>query len=77
VLRIRDVFSGSRILIFVHPGSGIPDPKTARKERGGKNICCPSFFCSHKYHKIEIIFIFELAKKKIWANLQRIIGLFT
>jgi hypothetical protein len=26
----------SRILIFTHPGSQIPDPKTATKERGEK-----------------------------------------
>jgi hypothetical protein len=38
VLRIRDVYPGSRILIFTHSGSRIPDPKTATKERGGKNL---------------------------------------
>jgi hypothetical protein len=50
--------------------SRIPDPKTLKKERG------ETFFCSHKYHKIENYFIFELVKKKIWENLQRIIELF-
>jgi hypothetical protein len=54
----------------------IPDPKTATKERGEKN-CCPTFICSHKNHKTENYFIFELAKKKIWVNLHRIIELFT
>jgi hypothetical protein len=39
----------SRILIFVH--SGFPDPETATKERGEK-ICCLTFFCSYKYHKM-------------------------
>jgi hypothetical protein len=36
VLRIRDVYPGSLILIFTHPGSRITDldPKTATKERG-------------------------------------------
>jgi hypothetical protein len=34
-------------------------------------------FCSYKYHKIENNLNFELAKKKIWANLQRIIELFS
>jgi len=34
VLRIRDVYPGSRILIFTHPWSRIPDSKTATKERG-------------------------------------------
>jgi hypothetical protein len=33
VLQIRDVYSGSQILIFfIHSGSGIPDPTTATKE---------------------------------------------
>jgi hypothetical protein len=56
--------------------SQIPDPKTATKERGKKN-CCHTFFCSHKFHIIENYFIFEMLKKKIWTNFQRIIKLFT
>jgi hypothetical protein len=45
----------SRILIFVHPGSRIPDPssKTATKERSEKKFVVLPFFCSHKYHKTE------------------------
>jgi hypothetical protein len=27
-------------------------------------------FCSHKLHKIEYYVIFEMLKKKIWANFQ-------
>jgi hypothetical protein len=77
VLRIRDVYPGSRILIFTHPGSRIPDPKTASKKRGEKKIFCQTFFCSHKFHKIVNYFIFEMLKKKIWANFQRILELFT
>ncbi len=78
MLRIRDVYSGSRILIFTHPGSRISDPgsKTATNERGEKNFC-HIFFCSHKFHKIENYFIFEKLKKKIWVSFQRIIELFT
>ncbi len=34
------------------------------------------FFCSHKFHKIEYYFIFEILKKKIWANFQRIFEVF-
>ncbi len=34
-------------------------------------------FCSHKYHKIETYFIIELVKKTRWANLHRIVKLFT
>jgi hypothetical protein len=55
----------------------MPDPKTATKERGEKKIICPTFFCTHKYQKTENYFIFEPVKNKIWANLQRIIELFT
>jgi hypothetical protein len=35
------------------------------------------FFCSHKFHKIEYYVIFEMLKKKIWANFQRIVEVFT
>ncbi len=77
MLRIRDVYPGSRILIFTHPGSRIPDPKTATKERGEKKISCHTFLCSHKFHKIVNYFSFEVLKKKICANFQRIIELFT
>jgi hypothetical protein len=90
VLRIRDVYPGSLIfthpgsripdypgsLIFTHPGSRIPDPKTAPKG-GGKKICCHNFLCSYNFHKIENYFSFRVLKKKIWANFQRIIELFT
>jgi hypothetical protein len=76
VWRIRDVYLGSRILIFTHPGSQLPDPKTATKERGEKN-CCHTFFYSHKFNKIVNYFMFEMRNKKIWANFQRIIELFT
>jgi hypothetical protein len=36
VLRIRDVYPGSRILIFTHPGSRISDPgsKNSKKREG-------------------------------------------
>jgi hypothetical protein len=70
-----------RILIFTHPGSRIPDPgsriQKKTKERGEKKISCHTFLCSHKFHKIVNYFSFEALKKKIWANFQRIIELFT
>ncbi len=64
------------------PGSWflpIPDPgsKNSNKREGWKKICCHDFLCSHKFHKIANYFSFELLKKKIWANFQRIIELFT
>jgi hypothetical protein len=77
VLRIRDVYPGSRILIFTHPGSRIPDPKTATKERGGKKLDVKPFYVATKFNKIVNYFSFEVLKKRIWANFQRIIELFT
>jgi hypothetical protein len=38
---------------------------------------CHNFLCSHKFHKIANYCSFEVLKKKIWANFQRIIELFT
>jgi hypothetical protein len=66
---------GSEIRCLFDPW--IRDPKTATKERGEKNICCHTCFCSHKFRKIEYYFIFEMLKKKIWANFQRFIEVFT
>jgi hypothetical protein len=74
VLRIRDVYPGSRILIFTHPGSRI---QKQQQKRGVKKICCHTFLCSHKFHKTENYFSFEVLKKKIWANFQKIIELST
>jgi hypothetical protein len=44
-----------------------------QQKRGVKKIGCHTFFCSHKFHKIENY----LMKQQIWANFQRIIELFT
>ncbi len=77
VFRIRDVYSGSRILIFTHPEPRIPNPETATKESGKKNLYCHRcLFCSRKFHKIENNLILEMLKKKILVNFQRIIELF-
>jgi hypothetical protein len=62
-------FYPSRIL---DPISRIQEPK-----RGVKKNFCLTFFCSHKLHIIENYFILEMLKKKILANFQRIIELFT
>ncbi len=73
VMRIRDVYPRSRILIFSHPGSWI---QNSNKREGWKKISCHNFLCSRKFHKIANYFSFELLRKKIWANFQRIIELF-
>jgi hypothetical protein len=67
--RIPDL--GSRIS---DPGSRI---QKQQKKREVKKISCHTFLCSHKFHKIVNYFSFEVLKKTIWANFQRIIELFT
>ncbi len=64
---------------FNHPGSRISDPgsKNSNKREGWKKIFCHNFLCNHKFHKIENYFSFEVLKKKIWENFQRILELFT
>ncbi len=53
-----------------------PGSKNSNKERG-ENNSCHTFLCRHIFHKIVNYFGFEVLKKKIWANFQRIIELFT
>jgi hypothetical protein len=48
-----------------------------QQKREVKKNSCHTFFSSHKFHKIVNYFCFEVLKKKIWANFQRIIELFT
>jgi hypothetical protein len=57
--------------------SRISDPGSKQQKRGVKKISCHTFFCNHKFHKIEHFLLFEILKKKIFANFQRIIKLFT
>jgi hypothetical protein len=73
VLLIRDVYPGSRILIFTRPGSGsrISDPRSQNR----KFVVFP-FFGAINFTKLNY-FIFEMLKKKIWANFHRILELFT
>jgi hypothetical protein len=56
--------------------SRIPDPKTAMKDRGEKKFVVIPFFGDINFTKLDY-FIFECLRKKIWANFQRIIELFT
>ncbi len=74
VLRIRDVYPGSWFLPIPDPGS----KNSSKREGGGvKKNSWHTFFCSHKFHIIEHYFIFEMLKKKLLVNFQRIIELFT
>ena len=87
VWRIRDVYPrpdpGSRFLPIPDPGSRIsdsgsriPDQKTSTKERGEKNFLS-YLFMQPQISKNLSYFSFEVLKKKIWANFQWIIELFT
>ena len=55
VLRIRDAYPRSRILIFSHPRSRIPDPKTATKEWGEKKFIVITFYVATNFTKLLII----------------------
>jgi hypothetical protein len=66
VLRIRDVYPGSRIQDpDFYPsripdlGSRIPDPKTATKERGEKNIFVMPFYVVTNFTKLETILVLK------------------
>jgi hypothetical protein len=76
VLRIRDVYPRSRILIFDHPRYRITDPKRQQK-RGVKKNFCPTFFIATNITKLKITLFFKWGRKKNLANLQRITERFT
>ncbi len=55
---------GSWFLPIPDPGSRIPDPKTAMKDRGEQKFVVIPFCWSHKFHKIELFyFIFPVPGK--------------
>jgi hypothetical protein len=43
--------------IFTHPGSRIPDPKTATKERGEKKFVVITFYVATNFTKLHIILV--------------------
>jgi hypothetical protein len=57
VWRIRDVYPGSCFLPIPDPGSRIPDPKTATKERGEKKIFVIPFYVATNFTKLNIILV--------------------
>jgi hypothetical protein len=84
VLRIRDVYPGSRILIFTHPGSRIPDlgsripdlgsqiQKHGRKERGEKKSFVKHFFVATNFTKCKIILFLNCSRKKFGPNFKEL-----
>jgi hypothetical protein len=80
VWRIRDVYPGSRILIFTHPGSRIPDlgsripdPKTATKDRGEKKIFVKPFFVATNFTKLNIILFLICWRKNFGPIFQELL----
>jgi hypothetical protein len=61
--------------------SPIPDLESRiqkqQQKRGAKKICCPTFFVPTNITKLKIIVFFNWQRKKIRANLQTTIELFT
>jgi hypothetical protein len=72
VWRIRDVYPGSRILIFTHPGFWIPDPKTGPKERGEKKCFVKHFFVASNFTKCKIILFLNCSRKKFGPNFKEL-----
>ncbi len=64
VLRIRDVYPGSWFLPIPDPGSRIPDPKTATKERGDKKFVVIPFYVATNFTKLKIILVLKCWRKK-------------
>jgi hypothetical protein len=56
----------SRILILPipDPGSRIPDPKTATKERGEKKIVVITFYVATNFTKLQLILVLKCRRKK-------------
>jgi hypothetical protein len=75
VLRIRNVYLESRILIFIHSEFRIPDSapgsqiQQQHQKRRGKILLCPTVFCSHKCHKIINNFIFAQVRTINYSTL--------
>ncbi len=46
----------SHLHIFIHPGPRILDPKynkNNKRQKRGRGLCCLTFFCRHKFQKVE------------------------
>ncbi len=77
VLRIRDVYPGSRMFIpdpgswflpVPDPGSLISDPKTATKERGEKKFVVIPFYVATNFTKLNIILVLKCWRKKLFTQ---------
>jgi hypothetical protein len=76
VLRIRDVYSGSGILIFYPSRIQDPESKNSDKKKGGGKLAVLPVFVAKNITKLKLI-LFLTGEEKNWANLQRITELIT
>ncbi len=74
VWRIRDVYPGSWFLPNTDPGSRI---QKQQQKRGVKKKLAVITYVATNFTKLQIILVSSAEEKKIWANFQRIIELFT
>ncbi len=74
MLRIRDVYPGSRILIFTHPGSRISDPgsKNMYKREGEKIFFVKHFFVATNFTKCKIILFLNCSRKEFGPNFKEL-----
>jgi hypothetical protein len=63
VLRIRDVYPGSRFLSILDPESRIPDPKSSKRSRGKKLVALP-FFVATNITKLKLSLFLNWWRKK-------------
>ncbi len=68
MLRIRDVYPGSRILKRIHPGSRIQ--KTATKEKGGKKFVNVSFLATN-ITKLKVILFLNWREEKKFGPIYK------
>ncbi len=72
VLRIRDVYTGSRILIFTHPGS-----KNSNKRGGWKKCVVIPFFVATNFTKLKSILFLKCWRKIFLSVFTELYNFFT
>jgi hypothetical protein len=73
VWRIREVYPGSRSLIFTHPGSQISDPKQQQKTGVKKFFFVKPFFVATNFIKLNIILFLICRRKKFGPIFQKLL----
>ncbi len=78
MLRIRDVYPGSRILILpiLDPGSRIPDPKAATKEGSEKKLVIILFLAVTNFTKLNIILFSKCWRKTFGPIFKELLKFF-